>query len=136
MRRASPALWAALGVLLVALPALAHHAFTSEFDDTKTVTFTGVITKVEWINPHAFFYLEAKDGSGQVITWTIESFPPTALRKAGLTREMMKIGDTVTIQAYAAKDGTKTYGWAHRIEFADGRVINISREPDAPPDGK
>jgi len=136
MRRASATPWAALGILLSALPALSHHAFTSEFDYTKAVTFTGVITKVEWINPHAYFYLEAKDSNGQVTTWTIESFPPTALRKAGMTREMMKIGDSVTIQAYPAKDGTRTLGWAHKIEFGDGRVINISREPDAPLDGK
>ncbi len=136
MRRASAILWAAIGVLLSASPALSHHAFTSEFDYTKTVTFTGVITKVEWINPHAYFYLEAKDRDGRVTAWTIESFPPAALRKAGMTREMMKIGDSVTIQAYPAKDGTRTLGWAHKIEFADGRVINISRESDAPPDGK
>lgn len=136
MKRASLVLWAAMGVLLLALPALSHHAFTSEFDYTKTVTFTGVVTKVDWINPHAYFYLEAKDANGQAVTWTIESFPPAALRKAGMTREMMKIGDTVTIQAYTAKDGTRTLGWAHKIEFADGRVINISREADATPDGK
>jgi V8-like Glu-specific endopeptidase len=136
MRRAGAMLWVAMGVLLSTLPASSHHAFTSEFDYNKTVTFTGVITKVEWINPHAYFYLEAKDRNGQVTAWTIESFPPAALRKAGMTRETMKIGDAVTIQAYPAKDGTKTLGWAHKIEFADGRVINISREPDAPPDGK
>ncbi len=136
MRVTSAMLWLALGILLLALPALSHHAFTSEFDDTKTVTFTGVVTKVDWVNPHAYFYLEAKDRGGQVTTWTLESFPPAALRRAGMTREMMKIGDTVTIQAYAAKDGTKTLGWAHKIQFADGRVINISREPDAPPDAK
>lgn len=136
MRRASAILWAVIGVLLSASPALSHHAFTSEFDYTKTVTLTGVITKVEWINPHAYFYLEAKDRDGRVTAWTIESFPPAALRKAGMTRETMKIGDAVTIQAYPAKDGTRTLGWAHKIEFADGRVISISREPDAPADGK
>ena len=125
-----------IGALLLGAPAWSHHAFTSEFDDTKSVSFTGVITKVDWINPHAYFYVDSKDRTGQVSTWTIESFPPAALRKAGMTREMMKIGETVTIQAYAAKDGTKTLGWAHKIQFADGRVINISREPDAAPDGK
>jgi hypothetical protein len=86
MRIASARLWTAMGILLLALPASSHHAFTSEFDDTKTATFTGVITKVDWINPHAYFYLEAKDRSGQVITWTLESFPPAALRRAGMTR--------------------------------------------------
>jgi len=136
MKRTGATLRTASAVLLLALPALSHHAFTSEFDDTKSVTFEGVLTKVEWINPHAYFYLERKDRNGAVTTWTVESFPPAALRKAGLTREMMKIGDAVAIQAYAAKDGTKTLGWAHRIQFADGRVVNIVREPDAPPNGK
>jgi hypothetical protein len=126
--------WTIAVILLTALPAFSHHAFTSEFDDTKTVTFTGVVTRVEWINPHAYFYLEAKD-RGQTTAWTLESFPPAALRKAGLTREMMKIGDTLTIQAYAAKDGT-ALGWAHKIQFADGRVISISREPESAAEGK
>ena len=127
---------AATGVLLLASSALPHHAFTSEFDDTKLVTFEGVLTKVEWVNPHAYFYLETKDRNGAVTMWTLESFPPAALRKAGLTREMLKIGDTVAIQAYAAKDGTKTLGWAHRIQFADGRVVSIAREPEPPQDVK
>ena len=117
-------------------PGAVNVTFVSEFDDTKSVTFTGVVTRVDWINPHAYFYVEAKDRGGQAATWTIESFPPAALRKAGLTREMMKIGDTVTIQAYAAKDGTATLGWAHKIQFADGRTISIAREPDAAADKK
>jgi hypothetical protein len=136
MRTARKLLLASMGVLLVALPALSHHAFTSEFDDTKSVTFTAVITKVDWINPHAYLYLESKDPSGQATTWTMESFPPGVLSRAGLTRDLMKIGDTVTIEAYMAKDGTKTLGWAHRIQFSDGRVINISKEPVAPAPGK
>jgi hypothetical protein len=65
----------------------------------------------------------------------MESFPPGLLSKAGLTRNMMKVGDTVTIEAYAAKDGTKTHGWAHKIHLSDGRVILISREPVGPADG-
>ena len=123
---------AGAALLLSALPAVPHHAFTSEFDDTKTVSFTGVITRVEWINPHAFFYVDSKDQGGKVTSWTIQSFPPGALRKAGMTRDMMQLGTTVTILAYGAKDGTRTLGWAHRIQFADGRVINISREPNTP----
>jgi hypothetical protein len=115
----------------VLLPRLvfAHHAFSAEFDEKRTVSFSGVITKIDWINPHAYFYLDSKDSAGRPVSWTIESFPPAALRRAGLTREMLKIGSMVSVQAYAAKDGTKT-GWAHKIQFADGRVINISREPE------
>lgn len=135
MRNVRTVLLASLGVLLAALPALAHHSFASEFDDTKVVTFTAVITKVDWVNPHAYFYLESKDPSGQVVTWSMESFPPGLLSKAGLTRNMMKVGDTVTIEAYAAKDGTKTHGWAHKIHLSDGRVILISREPVGPAEG-
>lgn len=136
MRNARKVLLASIGVLLAALPGLSHHAFSSTFDETKLITFAGVITKVDWINPHAYFYLESKDESGQVTEWTMESFPPGALSKAGLTRNMLKIGDTVTIDFYAAKDGTKTRGWPHRIHFSDGRVVNISREPVGSADGK
>ena len=115
--------------LLTAVPGWSHHAFSSEFDDSKTVTFSGVITKIEWINPHAYFYVESKDG-GKTTNWSIQSFPPAALRRAGLTRDMLKPGTQVKVLAYAAKDGTKTLGWAHKLEFADGRVINIAREPE------
>ena len=120
------------GLLLAGVPAWPHHAFSSEFDDTKTVTFTGVVTKVEWINPHAYFYVDSKDASGNAINWTLESFPPAALRKAGMTRDMMQIGATVTVQAFVARDGTKTLGWAHKIQFADGRAILMSRDPSTP----
>jgi hypothetical protein len=121
-----------VGLLALGVPAWPHHAFSSEFDDTKTITFAGVVTKVDWINPHAYFYVDSKDASGKVTNWVMESFPPGALRRAGMTREMMTVGATVTIQAFVARDGTKTLGWAHKIEFADGRVINISRDPNTP----
>jgi len=136
MRKVRKVLLASMGVLLAAVPALSHHAFSSTFDETKVITFTGVITKVDWVNPHAYFYLESKDQSGQVTEWSMESFPPGALSKAGLTRNMMKVGDTVTIEFYAAKDGIKTRGWPHKIHLSDGRVINISREPAGPADSK
>ena len=135
MRNVRTVLLASMGVLLAAMPVLSHHSFASEFDDTRVITVVGVITKVDWINPHAFFYVESKDQSGHVTEWTMASFPPGLLSKAGLTRNMLKVGDTVTIEAYAAKDGTN-HGWPHKITLPDGRVVNISREPVGPADGK
>jgi Family of unknown function (DUF6152) len=112
-----------------AVPVLAHHAFTSEFDDAKMVTVKGVLTKVDWINPHAYLYVDVKEQNGNIKYWAIETFPPAALRRAGMERDMLKIGDSVTVEAYGARDG-KNLGWAHKVQFSDGRTIIFAR--DAP----
>ena len=113
-------------LLFSSLPAFAHHAFEAEFSDKKPITVTGVITKVEWANPHMYLYLDAKDESGKTVSWSFESMPPGMLHRVGMTKDMLPVGSTVTIDGYAAKDATKTLGWIKIIHFTDGRSIQMT----------
>jgi hypothetical protein len=118
------------GCLIVALsPASAHHSVAGQFDRTKRVSLTGVITKVDWINPHTYLHLEVSDESGKVTTWQLESLPTAMLRKAGITSEML-IGDgaTVTVDAFEARDGTENLGWLLRIDYPDGHYYQLAGE--------
>ncbi len=124
---------AAIG-LLAAATALAHHSVQAQFDLDKPVTITGVVTKVEWINPHSYLYLDTKDDGGKVTHWAFEMAGPGALRKAGLSRSDrggLKAGDTVTVNGVRAKDGTDT-GLIKDLKLPDGRVFTIwTNDPNA-----
>lgn len=90
-----------------AVPAVAHHSFTAEYDHDKTMTVTGAVTRVEWQNPHAYFYLDVKDPqTGRVVNWAFEMGAPAVLQRSGWKRSSMKIGDVLTVEGWAAKDGT------------------------------
>jgi Family of unknown function (DUF6152) len=117
-----------LGVLL-AIPLSAHHSITAEFDTSKSFTVKGTLTKVEWINPHAYIYVESKDGKGAVTAYSFETGPPGNLRRSGVLRTMFAVGDSVTIEAYAAKDGTQHLGLVKSVHFADGHTIVIGKDP-------
>jgi len=97
---------AGLGVLLAAGPALAHHAFAAEYDAAKPVKLTGTVTKVEWTNPHTWFYLDVKDSSGKVTNWGFEMGSPNGLMRQGWTRNSIKPGDEVTVEGSSSKDGS------------------------------
>jgi hypothetical protein len=87
----------------------AHHSFSAEFDASKTFKFTGPVTKVEWMNPHTFFYIDVKDEkTGKVTNWAMEMGSPNGLMRNGWTRNSMKIGDVVTVEGSMAKDGSPT----------------------------
>ena len=122
----------AVAVLLTAAisPAFAHHGFDAEFTLTRPVTLTGVVTKVDWINPHAYFYLDVKDKSGKTVNWAFETQNPGQLHHNGMQRDMVPIGATVTIDAYGARIPNKPLAWITRIHFKDGRSIVIS-DPNA-----
>ena len=97
-------------MLLCASPS-AHHSFDAEFDSNKVVNITGVVTKIDWINPHAFVYLDSKGGTGEVKRFKIEMGPPYALVRGGWKRDTLKIGDTVTVEnAALARDGSDSAG--------------------------
>jgi hypothetical protein len=88
---------------------MAHHSFSAEFDASKTFKFTGPVTKVEWMNPHTFFYIDVKDEkTGKVTNWAMEMGSPNGLMRNGWTRNTMKIGDVVTVEGSMAKDGSPT----------------------------
>lgn len=124
-------LWA--GALACAMPALAHHSFTAEFDGSKTITLTGTLTKVDWVNPHVYLYLDVKDPVGKVTNWSIEMGPTVALHRYGARRNMFVEGQTVTIRAYPAKDGTKNLAGFLHIKFPDGTEFNYKNADSPPP---
>jgi hypothetical protein len=108
-----------MGLLLSALPVLAHHSFAAEYDSKALVTVSGVITKVEWTNPHIYFYLDSKDPSGTVVNWAVEGYPPNTLKRIGFTRDDLKVGDMVTVTAYKAKDSSSRLA-GREVTFPDG----------------
>jgi hypothetical protein len=109
---------------------LAHHSFAAEFDINKPVTLQGVVTKIEWVNPHVYVYLDVKDANGKVTPWSLSSLGPAAARRAGVTRANFGQGQQVTVLAYHAKDGSN-FGFMRRMTFADGHSVELWLGDDA-----
>jgi hypothetical protein len=121
------------GVLLAAKPLMAHHAFAAEFDDKKPVKVTGVVKKVEWMNPHIWFYVEGKDEvTGRTAVWGFSGGAPGQLTRRGVPRTAMKIGDTVKVEGFQAKDGSANASGG-RVTFADGRQVFTAAAEDVLP---
>jgi hypothetical protein len=97
----------AAGVFLMAAPLLAHHSFSAEYDSAKRVTLKGIVSKVDWMNPHVYFYIDVKDDGGAITNWALEMGPPNGLQRSGWTRNTIKVGDEVIVDGTLAKDGSK-----------------------------
>jgi hypothetical protein len=118
-------LWIGLSVAilgLAAMPGFAHHSFDAEFDRSKTTKISGTVTKLEWMNPHVWVYLDVTDGAGKVTKWQCENGAPNMLKRAGWNRESIKIGDQITVDGNLAKDGSNTCN-ARALILADGRSV-------------
>jgi Family of unknown function (DUF6152) len=126
-------LWAAVGALSCALPVMGHHSFSAEFDASKTLILRGVVSKVDWVNPHIFVYVDVKDETGKTTTWALQSLPPLFFRGSGLTKDVLLSNkQEVTVTVNPAKDGTGTLGFMTKLSYPDGHVFSMSPQ-DADP---
>ena len=124
------------GVLLAAaLPLLAHHSFAAEYDGNAKLTLKGTIAKIDWMNPHIWIYIDAKDEAGKVTRWQCEGGPPNSLTRNGWTKDAVKTGDEVTIEGFRAKDGTNTCN-SRSMKMPDGRIVFAGSADDGAPKGK
>jgi hypothetical protein len=119
------------GLMILGIPALAHHSATAEFDSSKIFTVKGTLTKLEWVNPHVYMYADVTDENGKVIPYSFETGPPGNLRRAGVVRTMFNVGDIVTIEAAVAKDGTKHLGLLKSIHLPDGHTVVFGSAADS-----
>ena len=129
MARRFFALVSILGATAVAADAAAHHSVAGVFDAGSRTTISGTISKVDWINPHVYIYLDVVEESGTVTTWRLESLPTAMLRKAGLTSELIKGGgQPVTAAAIMARNGTPNLAWLLNLKYQDGHEYTLAGE--------
>ena len=127
----SSALFIVLGTLVAVTvaPVKAHHSFAAEFDASKPITLTGVVTQIDWANPHVWFYINVKDEEGKMTRWACEMGAPHQLQQRGWLRDTMKVGDVVTVEGSLARDGSKRAN-ARLVTTADGKTLGAASSGD------
>jgi Family of unknown function (DUF6152) len=120
------------GLLAATAPMLAHHSFAAEFDGQKPVSVKGTVTKVDWVNPHSWIYIDVKGDDGTVANWGLETGPPNILYRAGWRKDSVKLGDVISVEGFAAKDGSHTMA-ARQVLTSDGRKLFAGSPTDNGP---
>jgi hypothetical protein len=126
------ALMLALALLLASAPLPAHHSFAAEFDSNDAISLQGTITKIEWMNPHVYFYVDVKDANGKVVNWALEGGPPNVLYRQGWRKDTLKPGDGITVDAYRARDNSSTASM-RTATMPDGRKVFVGTATDGGP---
>jgi hypothetical protein len=125
MRRIVLSLMIVAGIIAAGMPLMAHHSFAAEFDNTKVVTMDGIVTKIDWTNPHVWFYMDVKDQSGKITNWGFEMGPPHLLQTSGWTRTTMKLGDQIHVVGSSAKNGSNRAN-ARTVTTPDGKKMGAA----------
>ena len=132
VRRRIVAALAAAGMLGAAVPVPAHHSFAAEYDADKPVKVQGVVTRVEWTNPHIWFYVNVTDENGRVAEWGFSGAPPGVLQRRGIGRTAMKPGEVIVVEGFRARDGSNN-ATGGKVTFADGRRVFTASPQDRSP---
>ena len=122
-------------ILAFAAAFLAHHSFVAEYDSSKPVKVTGTLTKVEWANPHIWFYLDVKDESGKVTNWGFSGAPPGVLQRRGITKDVLKLGAVIRVDGFQARDGSNNASGG-TVTFPDGRRVFTASAEDRVPNNE
>jgi Family of unknown function (DUF6152) len=130
MKTRSAILAACVGLLLAAVPLVAHHSFAAEFDASQPVTVKGTVVKMDWVNPHSHLSFDVKAEDGSIQHWSAECLPPNGLYRQGWRKDSVKAGDEISVTGFKAKDGSN-YMWASSVSTADGRRLFAGRPEDS-----
>ena len=122
-------------LLLSAVPLVAHHSFAAEYANNKPIKFSGKVTKVEWLNPHIYVYVDVKDNSGSTVNYAVEGGAPNGLFRQGWRKDTLKVGDTLSIEGFLAKDGSNTVN-ARTWLLPDGKKVFAGNAEDGGPAAK
>ena len=121
------------GLLLAAVPLMAHHSFAAEYDAQKPVKFTGTVTQMEWINPHAWIHMDVKQPDGKVVNWMVEAGAPNALLRRGFNKQSLLPGTVISVEGYQAKDGANRAN-GRDITYQDGKKLFVGSSGTGAPD--